>query len=192
MRRSLLIALAALVAVVLAAPALAGHNTYYKIKGGDVKLDVSASKQLMRDYGIAIDRRIGPLTLTRGGQVYHSKSSLLADFSAASRIKIKYDKRGDDGKKSGTATVSIKRLSLTVGKKKSYVIGTYKGTELRVFSIDGGKVRKAGGKYAYKFASGAITFNSELTNLLNGFGTPIGNKHASAKIDLGSISVRVR
>ncbi len=203
MRKTILLASAAL-SLLLAVPAFAGHNTYYKIKGGSASADVSAAKMLGNDYGIDIDRVVGPLKLKRGGSVYHSSNSLTADFTSATKIVVKYDTRGADGKKGGVTTFTIKRLSLTVGKKSSFMIGnvsgsstvpgvTVKSGEIRVFNIGGGKVKKSkSGKYAYTFSSKDITFNSALTNLMNAAGTPMGNKHASAKIDLGSFSVKVK
>lgn len=191
MRKLIFLAAAAL-ALALAVPAFAGHNTYYRIKGGSATVSVSAAKKLKDEYGIGVSRKLGPLGLKRGGSVYQSSNSMTADFSSGSKIKVKYDTRGADGDKAGVKTITLKRLSLTIGKKNSFVIGTYKGRELRVFNIKGGKVKKGSGKYAYKFSSQDVTFNSALTNLLNTLGTPMGNKKASAKIDIGSISVKVK
>lgn len=192
MRKSVLFAALVLALTIFVVPALAGQYTYYTIKGGKATVKVSAANELSRDYGITVNKTIGPLAIKRGGTVFHSKNSMIADFSAGSRVKVKYVMRAADGGKGEKVTVSIKRLGITVGAKKSYVIGTYKGEELRVFNIDGGKVKKARGKYAYTFASSKITFNSALTNILNEFGTPTGTKHASAKVDLGSISVKIK
>ncbi len=203
MRKTILLASAAL-SLLLVSSAFAGSYTYYKIKGGSASVDVSAAKKLDSEYGIAIDRVVGPLKLKRGGSVYHSSNSMTADFTSSSKIVVKYDTRGEDGKKAGVTTFTIKRLGLTVGKKRSFMIGhvsgsstvpgvTVKTGEIRVFNIGGGKVKKSkSSKYAYTFASSEITFNSALTNLMNAAGTPMGNKHASAKIDLGGFSVKVK
>lgn len=176
-----------------AVPAFAGHSTYYKIKGGSATVSVSAASELKNDYGIGISKKVGPLKLKRGGSVYQSSNAMTADFSSGAEIKVTYDSRGPDGKKGEVKTVKIKRLSLTIGKKNSMIVGQIDGVEKRIFNIGGGKVKRSKSKkYAYTFSSKDITFNSELTNLLNDFGTPIGNKHASAKVDLGSITVKVK
>ncbi|MFT4048343.1 MAG: hypothetical protein QM648_00720 [Solirubrobacterales bacterium] len=189
--RKLLISATAVLALVLAAPAFAGHNTYYKVKGGSATADISAATTLKSRYGIDVDRRL-TLKLKRGGYVYNSNKALIADFTGGSKIKIAYDTRGPDGKKAGTTTVTITKLSVTVGSKSSFIVGMYKGQDMRVFNIGGGKMKKTSGKYAYKFSSKHITFNSQLTNLLNTFGTPVGNDRASAKVDLGGFSVKVK
>lgn len=203
MKKLIPLALAAF-SLVMAAPALAGHNTYYKIKGGSATVNVSAAGSLASEYGIDIDRTIGPLKLKRGGAVYHSNKSLTADFTKGSKIVVAYDTRGANGKKGGVTTVTIDRLSLRVGGKNSFVIGRVKGDstvpgvvvksgEMRIFNVEGGKVKKSRTKGAkYRFQSNKITFNSALTNLLNTFGTPMGNKKASAKVNLGGISIAIK
>lgn len=202
MRKFILLPVAALT-LALAAPAFAGHNTYYKIKGGSATVSVSAAGTLSSQYGIDVENKIGPLKLKRGGYVYHSNKSLTADFTSGSKIVINYDTRGANGKKGGVTTLTIKRLSMRVGDKNSFVIGRVSGsstvpgvtvspTEIRIFNVEGGKVKKSKGKTKYKFNSRHITFNSALTNMLNKFGTPMGNKKASAKVNLGSISVKVK
>lgn len=192
MRKFTFSAIAAL-CLILAAPAFAGHATYYKIKGGSATVSVSAAKTLKSDYGIGIDSKVGPLKLKRGGSVYQSSNSMTADFTSGAKIELRYDTRGPDGKKASVTKVTIKRLSLTIGQKKSFLIGRIDGNELRVLNIDGGKVKKSKSSgYKYTFKSSKVTFNSALTNLLNTFGTPIGNKRASAKIDIGAISVKVK
>lgn len=190
--RKFLILAAVATSLTLTATAFAGHATYYKIKGGSATISVSAAKMLKNDYGIEIDRTVGPLKLKRGGSVYQSSNSMTADFTSGSKVVIGYETRGPDGKKAGVTKVTITRLSLTIGKKNSMIVGSHDGQEMRIFNIEGGKVKKSSGKYRYKFSSKHITFNSQLTNLLNTFGTPVGNKRASAKIDLGSISVKVK
>jgi hypothetical protein len=194
----------AVFSLALAAPALAGHNTYYKIKGGSATVNVSAAGSLASEYGIDIDRRVGPLKLKKGGSVYHSNKSLTADFTKSSKIVVAYDTRGANGKKGGVTTVTINRLSLRVGGKNSFVIGRVSGSstvpgvsvksgEIRVFNVNGGKVKKSKSKGAkYRFSSNKVTFNSALTNLLNTFGTPMGNKKASAKVNLGGISISIK
>lgn len=194
MRKSIISALVTL-SLVVCAPVFAkgGHATYHKIKGGSATISVSAAKALQDEYGIDIDRKLGPLKIKKGGSVYESSNSMTADFSSSAKIVLRYDTRGPDGKKGGEAKVTVKRLSITIGKKKSMIVGQIDGIEKRIFNIGGGKVKRSKSKkYAYTFSSKDITFNSELTNLLNDFGTPIGNKHASAKVDLGSISVKVK
>lgn len=203
MRKIFLPALAAL-SLLLAAPAHAGHNTYYKIKGGSVVVNVSAASTLSSKYGIDMDSRIGPLKLKRGGAVYHSNKSLTADFTSSSKITLRYDTRGANGKKGGVTTLTINRLSLRVGGKNSFVIGRVSGSstvpgvevnsgEIRVFNVDGGKVKKSRAKGTkYTFKSNKVTFNSALTNMLNKFGTPMGHLKASAKVTLGGIAIKVR
>jgi hypothetical protein len=203
MRKLIPLALAALT-LVLAAPAFAGHNTYYRIKGGSATVSVAAASELSGQYGIDVARRIGPLSLKRGGSVYHSNNSLTADFTSRSKIVVSYDTRGANGHKGGVTTLTIKRLSIRIGGRNSFVIGRVSGSstvpgvtvrsgEIRVFNITGGKVKKSSaGGVKYVFNSNKVTFNSALTNMLNSFGTPIGNKKASAKVNLGSIAVKVR
>jgi hypothetical protein len=200
--RKLLISAVAVLALVLAAPAFAGHNTYYNIKGGSLAFDISAKSKLDKDYGTAISG--GPFSLKKGGSVYQSANTLTADVKNNQSLTIEYDTRGPNGHKAGTTTVTIKRLSLTIGKTTSFLIGnvsgsstvpgvTVKGGEYRVFNIGGGKVKKSSSsKYKYTFSSNDLTFNSAITNLLNTFGTPKGTNKASAKIDLGSVSVKIK
>lgn len=199
--RKLLISAIAVLALVLAAPAFAGHNTYYKIKGGTVKFSIKAASSLDSTYGVDMGSTVGPLNLKKGGSVYQSSNSLTSDVKGS--FKIKYDTRGADGNKGGVTTLTVSRLSLTIGQKNSFLIGNIKGSstvpgvsvasgEYRIFNISGGKVKKASGKYKYKFSSGKVTFNSQVTNLLNTFGTPKGNDKASAKVNLGSVSVKVK
>lgn len=200
--RLLLPALA--VSLVLAAPATAGHNTYYRIKGGSMALQVKAAKQLKSDHGIVIKKKIGPLALKRGGLVYHSNRTMNADLARASKIVLRYDTRGADGRKGGVTTLKLNRLSLHVGARNSFLIGRVSGSstvpgvrvrsgELRILNIAAGKVKKSRAKgQRYSFSSSRVTFNSALTNMLNSFGTPIGNKHASAKLRLGRLSVKLR
>lgn len=206
MRKLLLLAVVA-ISLTLVASAYAkkgdGHATYHKIKGGSVTVSVSAAKKLGDQYGIDIDRKIGPLKLKRGGFVYESSNSMSSDLTSGSKITLRYDTRGADGKKGGVTTIKISRLAITIGQKRSFMIGNVSGSstvpgvsvpsgEHRVFNIDGGKMKKSKGSYAYKFSSKHVTFNSSLTNLMNTFGTPIGKLKASAKVDLGSISVKVK
>lgn len=200
--RKLLISAVAVLALALAAPAFAGHNTYYKIKGGSLAFDIAAKSTLDKDYGIVLSG--GPYSLKKGGAVYHSNNAMHADVKSNQSLTIAYDTRGPNGNKAGTTTLTIKRLSVTVGQSKSYVVGKVKGTsnvpgitvpsgEVRVFNIDGGKVKKSKSKkYKFTFSSSKLTFNSEITTMLNKFGTPKGTNKASAKIDLGSISVKAK
>jgi hypothetical protein len=198
--RKLLISVIAGLCLVLAAPALAGHNTYYKVKGGTAKFNIKAASELSSKYGIDIDKTISK-SIKKGGSVYQSSNSLTADLKGS--FKIKYDTRGADGNKAGVTTITVNRLYLAIGKKNSFLIGNVKGSstvpgvavksgEYRIFNISGGKVKKASGKYEYKFSSGKVTFNSQLTNLMNTFGTPQGTFKASAKINIGSVSVKVK
>jgi hypothetical protein len=211
-RRSLPFLLAAICALILAAPALAGHATYYKIKGGSLSFNVSAASDLSKNYGIEMSDNasggskstLGNFSLKKGGSVYQSSNTLTADVKKSQSITIAYDTRGPNGHKAGTTTITIKRLSLTIGKSTSFLIGnvsgssnvpgvSVKGGEYRVFNIGGGKVKKSKSKkYKYSFSSKDLTFNSQITNLLNTFGTPKGTNKASAKIDLGSVSVKIK
>jgi hypothetical protein len=201
--RKFIFSAAAILALALAAPAFAGHATYYKIKGGSLTVSVDAAKTLESKYGIDLGGTVGPLKLKRGGSVYQSSNSMTADLVKSESFKIKYDTRGADGNKGGVTTVKISNMSLTIGKKKSFVIGNVSGSstvpgvsvksgEYRIFNIGGGKVKSSSGGYKYKFTSGDITFNSAITNLLNTFGTPKNTNKASAKVDLGSVSVNVK
>lgn len=205
--RKLLISAIAGFALIIAAPAFAandgGHATYHKIKSGTLKFSIGAANTLDSKYGIDMGRTVGPLSLKKGGYVYESSNSMTADVKKSQSFTIKYDTRGPDGKKAGVTTLTINRLSLTIGKKRSFLIGNIKGSstvpgvtvtpgEHRIFNISGGKVKKASGKYKYKFSSGKVTFNSSVTNMLNTFGTPMGNDKASAKVNLGSVSVKVK
>jgi hypothetical protein len=200
--RKLLISAIAVLALVLAAPAFAGHNTYYKIKGGSLAFNISAKSTLNTDYGIVVSG--GPFSLKKGGSVYQSANTLTADVKKDQAMTIEYDTRGPNGHKAGTTTVKIKRMSLTIGQSTSFLVGnvsgsstvegvTVKGGEYRIFNIGGGKVKKSkSSKYKYTFSSQDLTFNSQITNLLNTFGTPKGTNKASAKIDLGSVSVKIK
>jgi hypothetical protein len=200
--RKLLISAIAVLALVLAAPAFAGHNTYYKIKGGRLAFAISAKSTLNNDYGTTISG--GPFSLKKGGSVYQSANTLSADVKNKQSLKIEYDTRGPNGHKAGTTTITIKRLTLTIGKTNSFLIGNVSGSstvpgitvpsrEYRVFNIGGGKVKKSkSSKYKYTFSSNDLTFNSQITNLLNTFGTPKGTNKASAKLDLGSVSVKIK
>lgn len=213
-RRSFPFPVAAICALILAAPALAasGHATYYKIKGGTLNFNVSAKSTLSNDYGIEISDNasggggnvLGNFSLKKGAYVYESSKAMTADAKKSQTITIEYDTRGPDGKKAGTTTVKINRLGLAVGKTSSSLIGHVSGSsnvpgvtvakgEYRIFNIGGGRMKKSKSKkYKYVFSSNDLTFNSQLTNLLNKFGTPKGTNKASAKIDLGSMSVKVR
>lgn len=215
MRKFILSAISIL-ALAVAAPAFAasggGHATYYKIKGGSLSINLSANSALKGEYGINLSdsvsgggaNSLGPFSLKRGGYVYQSSNSMTADVNKSQSITLKYDTRGADGNKGGVTTLTINRLSLTIGKKSSFVIGNVSesstvpgvsvaGGEYKIFNIAGGKVKKSSSsKYKYTFSSSDITFNSQVTNLLNTFGTPKGNKKASAKIDLGGVSVKVK
>lgn len=198
----LIFTLAAICALLIPAAAFAGHNTYYKIKGGSVAFDISAKSSLDKDYGIVLSG--GPYSLKKGGAVYHSNNAMHADIKKNQSLTIAYDTRGPNGNKAGTTTLTVKRLSVTVGQSKSYVIGKVTGSsnvpgisvpegEYRIFNIDGGKVKKSKSKkYKFTFSSGKLTFNSEITTMLNTFGTPKGTNKASAKVDLGKISVKVK
>jgi hypothetical protein len=189
-------------ALLIPATAFAGHNTYYKIKGGSLSFDISAKNTLKSDYGTTVSG--GPFSLKKGGSVYQSANTLTADVKKSQALTIAYDTRGPNGHKAGVTTITIKRLSLTIGKTTSFLIGnvsgsstvpgiTVKGGEYRVFNIGGGKVKKSrSAKYKYTFSSNDLTFNSQITNLLNTFGTPKGTNKASAKIDLGSVSVKIK
>lgn len=204
MTRSVKLSLLAVAACALLIPAtaFAGHNTYYKIKGGSLAFDLSAKSTLNNDYGIVLSG--GPFSLKKGGAVYQSSNSLTADVKSNQSMTLVYDTRGPSGKKAGTTTLTINRLSVTIGKSKSFVIGNVKGSstvagvnvvggEFKIFNIDGGKVKKSkSSKYKYTFSSSDLTFNSQVTSLLNTFGTPKGTNKASAKIDLGSVSVKVK
>lgn len=214
-RRSIPFLLAAIFALALVAPvyaATSGHATYYKIKGGSLGFNMSAASTLSKDYGIELSdnasggggNTLGNFSLKKGGSVYQSSNTLTADVKNNQSISIAYDTRGPNGHKAGTTTITIKRLSLTIGKSSSFLIGnvsgsstvpgvTVKGGEHRVFNIGGGKVKKSkSSAYKYTFSSNDLTFNSQITNLLNTFGTPKGTKKASAKIDLGSVSVKIK
>jgi hypothetical protein len=198
----LILTLVAACALLIPASAIAGHNTYYKIKGGSVAFDIAAKSSLDKDYGIGLTG--GPFSLKKGGAVYQSSNSLTADIKKSQSLTLTYDTRGPNGHKAGTTTLTIKRLSLTIGKSKSFVIGNVSGSstvagvnvvggEFKVFNIDGGKVKKSkSSKYKYTFSSQNLTFNSQITSLLNTFGTPKGTNKASAKVDLGSISVKIK
>jgi hypothetical protein len=198
-----LLVIAAL-ALLIPATAFAGHNTYYKIKGGSLSFKIGAKSTLANKYGIDMDSNLGPFSLKKGGSVYQSSNSLTADIKQSQSFTIAYDTRGANGKKGGVTTLKIKRLYLTIGKSKSFLIGnvsgsstvpgvTVKSGEYRIFNIDGGKVKKSSSsKYKYTFASGKVAFNSALTNLFNSFGTPKGTDKASAKINLGSIAVKIK
>lgn len=189
-------------ALLIPASAFAGHNTYYKIKGGSLAFNISAKSSLSKDYGTTISG--GPFSLKKGGSVYQSANTLTADVKNSQSLTIEYDTRGPNGHKAGTTTVTIKRLSLTIGKTNSFLIGnvsgsstvpgvTVAGGEYRVFNIGGGKVKKSkSSRYKYTFSSNDLTFNSQITNLLNTFGTPKGTNKASAKVDLGSVSVKIK
>lgn len=201
--RKLLISAIAVLALVLAAPAVAGQYTYYKIKGGNLTFNIGAANTLDNQYGIDMGKVIGPLSLKKGGSVYDSNDTLTADVKNSQSFTIKYDTRGADGKKAGVTTLTVKRIGLTIGTKRSFLIGnvsgsstvpgvTVTGGEFKIFNISGGKVKKASGKYKYKFSSGKVTFNSQVTNLLNTFGTPMGKDKASAKVNLGSVSVKIK
>jgi hypothetical protein len=184
------------------ATAFAGHNTYDKIKGGSLAFNIAAKSSLDKDYGIGLTG--GPFSLKKGGSVYQSANTLSADVKNSQALTLTYDTRGPNGHKAGTTTLTIKRLSVTIGKSKSFVIGnvtgssnvagvTVAGGEYRIFNIDGGKVKKSkSSKYKYTFSSNSLTFNSQVTTLLNTFGTPKGTNKASAKIDLGSVSVKIK
>jgi hypothetical protein len=149
-------------------------------------------------------KTVGPLSLKKGGSVYESSNSMTADAKKNQSFTLKYDTRGPDGHKGGVTTLKIKHLSLTIGVSKSFLVGDITGTstvagvsvpsgEKRIFNIDGGKVKKArGSKYKYTFSSRKVTFNSEVTTLLNTFGTPKGTDKASAKINIGSVSVKIK
>jgi hypothetical protein len=214
-RRSFPFLFAAICALILAAPVLAstnGHATYYKIKGGSLSFGISALPSLSKDYGIEMSdnasggggNTIGKFSLKKGGSVYQSSNTLTADVKKSQSISIAYDTRGPNGHKAGTTTITIKRMSLTIGKTSSFVIGnvsgssdvpgvTVKGGEYRIFNIGGGKVKKSkSSSYKYTFSSNDLTFNSQVTNLLNTFGTPKGTNKASAKIDLGGVSVKIK
>jgi hypothetical protein len=198
----LFVTIAAACALLIPASAFAGHNTYYKIKGGSVAFDISAKTSLDKDYGIVLSG--GPFSLKKGGSVYQSANTLSADVKNNQALTLTYDTRGPNGHKAGTTTLTIKRLSVTIGKSKSFVIGNVTGSstvdgvnveggEFKVFNIDGGKVKKSkSSKYKYTFSSSKLEFNSQITSLLNTFGTPKGTNKASAKVDLGSISVKVK
>ncbi|MBJ7355587.1 MAG: hypothetical protein JHC98_12245 [Thermoleophilaceae bacterium] len=208
----LIFAVIAACALVIPATALAGSYTYYKIKGGNVTFDMTAAPTLSKEYGIELSdnasggggNKLGNFALKKGGSVYQSSNTLTADIKNNQSITIKYDTRGPNGHKAGTTTVTIKRMSVTIGQTSSFVVGNVSGSstvpgvtvktgEHRVFNIEGGKVKKSKSKsYKYTFNSSDITFNSQLTNLLNTFGTPKGTKKASAKIDLGSFSVKIK
>jgi hypothetical protein len=203
----LIFVIAAVSALALAAPAFAaknGHATYYKIKGGSLSFNVGAKKALSNKYGIDVERTVGPFSLKKGGSVYQSSNSMTADVKSNQSFSIAYDTRGPNGHKAGVTTLKVKRLSLTIGKSKSFLVGNISGSstvagvkvpsgEYRIFNIDGGKVKKSkSSKYKYTFGSGKVTFNSQVTTLLNTFGTPKGTDKASAKVNLGSISVKVK
>jgi hypothetical protein len=184
----LILLVVATCALLIPATAFAGHNTYYKIKGGSLAFDISAKNTLDNDYGTVLTG--GPFTLKKGGSVYQSA--------------LVYDTRGPNGNKAGTTTLTINKLSLTIGKTRSFVIGNVKGSstvdgvsvasgEYRIFNIGGGKVKKSkSSSYKYTFSSNDLTFNSQITSLLNTFGTPKGTNKASAKIDLGSVSAKIK
>ncbi|MBJ7458781.1 MAG: hypothetical protein JHD02_06320 [Thermoleophilaceae bacterium] len=213
-RRSFSFPVAAICALILAAPALAasGHATYYKIKGGALNFNISASSTLSNDYGIELSDNasggggnvLGTFALKKGAFVYESSKAMTADAKNSQAITIVYDTRGPSGNKAGTTTVKIDRLGLTVGKTSSFLIGHVSGSstvpgitvakgEYRIFNIGGGKMKKSrSSSYKYVFSSNDLTFNSQLTNLLNSFGTPKGTNKASAKIDLGGMSVKVK
>jgi hypothetical protein len=202
--RKLLISAIAVLALALAAPAFAGHNTYYKIKGGSLSFKIGAKSTLANKYGIDVDSNLGPFSLKKGGSVYQSSNSLTADVKQSQSFTFAYDTRGANGKKGGVTTLKFKRLYLTIGKSKSFLIGNVSGSstvpgvrvvggEYKIFNIDGGKVKKSSSsKYKYTFASGKVAFNSQVTSLLNSFGTPKGTDKASAKINLGSIAVKIK
>lgn len=202
--RKLVIPVIASLALILAAPAVAGQYTYYKIKGGSLSLKVNAANTLDSQYGIDMGKTVGPLSLKKGGSVYDSNDTLTADVKNSQSFTIKYDTRGADGKKAGVTTLTVKRIGLTIGTRKSFLVGhvsgsstvpgvTVTGGEFKIFNIDGGKVKKSKSKkYKYTFSSGKVTFNSQVTNLLNTFGTPMGNDKASAKVDLGHVSVKIK
>jgi len=208
----LFLTVAAACAVLVPASAFAGHSTYYKIKGGSLSFNVSASNTLSNEYGIELSdnasggggNTLGNFSLKKGGSVYQSSNTLTADVKKSQSITLKYDTRGPNGNKGGTTTLTIKRLSLTIGKSNSFLIGnisgsstvpgvTVAGGEYRIFNIGGGKVKKSkSSKYKYTFSSKDLTFNSQVTSLLNTFGTPKGTNKASAKIDLGGVSVKIK
>ena len=88
-RRSIPLPVAAICALILAAPALAasGHATYYKIKGGTLNFNVSAKSTLSNDYGIEISDNasggggnvLGNFSLKKGAYVYESSKAMTAD-----------------------------------------------------------------------------------------------------------------
>jgi hypothetical protein len=208
--RKIILSATVLLALALTAPAFAnsghssGHATYYKIQGGSLSFNIGANSTLNNKYGIDLGSTVGPFSLKKGGSVYQSSNTLTADVKKSQSFTLKYDTRGPNGHKGGVTTLTIKRLSLTIGKSKSFLIGNVSGSstvpgvsvaggEYKIFNIDGGKVKKAkSSKYKYTFASGKVAFNSQVTSLLNSFGTPKGTDKASAKINLGSISVKIK
>src|SRR4051812_19962720 len=115
----LFISIAAACVLLIPASAFAGHNTYYKIKGGSLAFDIAAKSTLDKDYGTVISG--GPFSLKKGGSVYQSANTLSADVKSNQSIKIAYDTRGPSGQKAGTTTITIKRLSLTIGKTSSFL-----------------------------------------------------------------------
>lgn len=207
----LIITLAAACALLVPATAIAAA-TYYKIKGGTVSFKIDAASTLSDDYGIELSDNasggggnvLGNFSLKKGAFVYQSNNSMTADFKKSQAIIIEYDTRGPNGNKAGTTTLKIDRLGLTIGQSSSFLIGRVTGSsnvpgitvptgEHRVFNIGGGKVKKSkSSSYKYTFSSNDVKFNSQITTMLNKFGTPKGTNRASAKIDLGSMSVKIK
>src|SRR3954453_21835564 len=91
----LILLVVAACALLIPTTALAGHATYYKIKGGSLSFNISAASSLDKDYGIVLNG--GPFSLKKGGSVYQSSNTLTADVKNSQSISIAYDTRGPNG-----------------------------------------------------------------------------------------------
>lgn len=181
-KRALFISTALIALVAFAAPASA-----YSVKGGKFNIKISKNTQstLLGWYGVTYDTNvgdapsIGPFSFSGG--VVNSNGTASAKSPASQTLTIQF---ANDNSANSTTTLTISKLSTTIGKDSGYVTGYLTGSiypaipgtavvpgTYKIFSLSKGAAKKTKGMYKYQY-SGTGSFNPQLTGLINSLITP--------------------